>query len=273
MLPAKLDPFRRSVIDIFGSADKLWRHSGLHTPHHRQQHVVLGFERTGVCAVHLPDVPGAGPAGAVAHAADAEVEVEKVELSRWERHGGGELLVVALRVVGCDDLALHAVVGEDLAAEGPEAGQVGIEGGDVEGVELRGICDVGQGEVLRVPGRIVVDGVAVPVCRVGEGLAREVDVEGRQLGAGLEAREDESPVEAVEVGENAGDAGCLLTVETGGFVGGGGAANQGGEDGAAEVGVFDYTGGKGMRQRFGYELGDGNSRETYPSIAPSIPSH
>lgn len=92
MLPAKLDPFRRSVIDIFGSVDKLWRNFGLDPPHHRQQHVVLGLERTGVCAVHLPDVPGAGPAGAVAHAADAEVAVEKVELSRWERHGGGELL-------------------------------------------------------------------------------------------------------------------------------------------------------------------------------------
>jgi hypothetical protein len=71
------------------------------------------------------------------------------------------------------------VVGEDFAAEGLEAGQVSAEGGDVEGVELRGVCDVGQGEVFRVPGWIVVDGVAVPVCRVGEWLAREIDIEGR----------------------------------------------------------------------------------------------
>jgi hypothetical protein len=78
----------------------------------------------------------------------------------------------------------HAVVGEDFAAESLEAGQVGIEGGDVERVELRGVCDVGQGEVLWVPGWIVVDGVAVPVCCVGEGLAREVDIEGRELGTG-----------------------------------------------------------------------------------------
>jgi hypothetical protein len=46
------------------------------------------------------------PAGAVAHAADAEVAVEKVEVGGWERHGGGELLVVALRVVGRDSLVL-----------------------------------------------------------------------------------------------------------------------------------------------------------------------
>jgi hypothetical protein len=240
--PAKLDPFRRGVIDILGSAHKLRRNSRLHPPHHRQQHVVLGLERTGVCAVHLPDVPGPGPAGAVAHAADAEVAVEKVEVGGWERHGGGELLVVALRVVGRDDLVLHAVVGEDFAAEGLEAGQVGVEGGDVEGVELRGVCDVGQGEVLRVPGWIVVDGVAVPVRRVGEGLAREVDIEGRELGTRLEPGEDESPVEAVEVGEDAGDAGRLLAVEADGLVGGGGAADQGGEDGVAEVGVFDDAG-------------------------------
>jgi hypothetical protein len=94
--PAKLDPFRRGVIDILGSAHKLWRNSRLHPPDHCQQHVVLGLERTGVCAVHLPDVPGPGPARAVAHAADAEVAVEKVQVGGWERHGGGELLVVAL---------------------------------------------------------------------------------------------------------------------------------------------------------------------------------
>src|SRR5277367_4293270 len=94
--PAKLDPFRRGVIDIFGSAHKLWRNSCLHPPHHRQQHVVLRLERTGVCAVHLPNVPGPGPARAVAHAADAEVAVETVEVGGWERHGGRELLVVAL---------------------------------------------------------------------------------------------------------------------------------------------------------------------------------
>ena len=127
--------------------------------------------------------------------------------------------------------------------------------------------------MLRVPGWIVVDSVAVPVCRIGEGLAREVDVEGRQLGARLEAGEDESPVEAVEVGEDAGDAGCLLAVEAGGFVGGGGAADQGGEDRVAEVGVFDYAGEEGMCQGFRYELGDEDGRETYPSIAPSSPSH
>jgi hypothetical protein len=240
--PAKLDPFRRGVIDILSSAHKFWRNSLLYPPHHRQQHVVLGLERTRVCAVRLPDVPGPGPAGAVAHAADAEVAVEKVEVGGWERHGGGELLVVALRVVGRDDLVLHAVVGEDFAAEGLEAGQVGVEGGDVGGVELRGICDVGQGEVLRVPGWIVVDSVAVPVCRVGEGLAQEVDIEGREFGTGLEAGKDESSVEAVEVGEDAGDAGHLLAVEARGFVGGGGAADQGGEDGVAEVGVFDDSG-------------------------------
>jgi hypothetical protein len=177
--PAKLDPFCRGVIDIFGSAHKLWCNSRLHPPHHRQQHVVLGLERTGVCAVHLPDIPGPRSAGAVAHAADAEVAVEKVEVGGWERHGSRELLVVALRVVRRDNLVLHAVVGEDFAAEGLEAGQVSAEGGDVEGVELRGVCDVGQGEVLRVPRWIVVDGVAVPVCRVGEGLAREVDIERR----------------------------------------------------------------------------------------------
>jgi hypothetical protein len=62
-----------------------------------------------------------------------------------------------------------------------------------------------------------------------------VDIEGRELGAGLEAGEDESPVEAVEVGEDAGDT-------AGGFVGGGGVADQGGEDGVAEVGVFDDAG-------------------------------
>jgi hypothetical protein len=71
------------------------------------------------------------------------------------------------------------MVGEDLAAECPEAGQVSVEGGDVEGVELCGVCDVSQGEVLRVPAWIVVDGVAVPVCRVGEGPTREVNAEGR----------------------------------------------------------------------------------------------
>jgi hypothetical protein len=34
----------------------------------------------------------------------------------------------------------------------------------------------------------------------------------------------------------------LLAVEAGGFVGGGGVADQGGEDGVAEVGVFDDAG-------------------------------
>jgi len=51
-----------------------------------------------------------------------------------------------------------------------------------------------------------------------------------------------SPVKAIEVGEDAGDAGRLVAVEAGGFVGGGGAADQGGEDGMAEVGVFDDAG-------------------------------
>ena len=51
-----------------------------------------------------------------------------------------------------------------------------------------------------------------------------------------------SPVKAIEVGEDAGDAGRLVAVEAGGFVGGGGAADQGGEDGVAEVGVFDDAG-------------------------------
>lgn len=118
----------------------------------------------------------------MAHAADAEVAVEQVEVGGRERRDGGELLVVALRVVGRDDLVLHAVVGEDFAAESLEAGQVDVEGEDVEGVELRGVCDVSQGEVLQVPGWIVVDGVVVPVWCVGEGLAREVDIEGRELG-------------------------------------------------------------------------------------------
>jgi hypothetical protein len=58
----------------------------------------------------------------------------------------------------------------------------------------------------------------------------------------LEAGKDKSPIEAVEIGEDSGDAGCLLAVKAGGFVDSGGATNQGGEDGAAEVGVFDYAG-------------------------------
>ena len=65
---------------------------------------------------------------------------------------------------------------QDLPSPLLERGEVAIPSLDVEWVEVGCVSCVLKGEVVRVPGRVVVDGVAVPVSCVREWLARVVDV-------------------------------------------------------------------------------------------------
>ncbi|CRK27481.1 hypothetical protein BN1708_004373 [Verticillium longisporum] len=178
--------------------DVVGRNALLHPPHNRRQHVALRLV-PGHGDGPVADERGARSAGAVVEARDAEVAVKLVERGRREAHGARDVVVVARRVVARDDGVLEAVVVQDAGAAGARARQVALPRGDVEGVLRRGRGVVGRPQRRRVPAAVVVDDVAEPVVRVGEGPAAD---EQAQLRARLHARVDEGAVEAVQVRED-----------------------------------------------------------------------
>lgn len=200
MPPLKGNLARRGrLVDVGGAEDGIGGDALLDPADHGGEHVALGREG-GIARELLPDKGGAGPALAVAHAADAEEAVKVVELVVGQAHGGRDVLVVARGVEARDDVVLLAVVVQNLGTLVLHGREVAVPGLDVE--------DVGAGEVGvvlavergRVPGGVVVDGVAHPVLGVGKGLARVVEVLGYELGAGLHGGEDEAVVLGVDQG-------------------------------------------------------------------------
>lgn len=104
------------------------------------------------------------------HARYAKKAIKAVQRLRPQPHGGSHMLIIPWRVIARDGAVSQAVVGEQLAARGPEGGEVALPGLDVEEVEMRREASVGPRERGGVPGGVVADGVLEPVGGA-EGLA------------------------------------------------------------------------------------------------------
>lgn len=227
------------LIDVGRAQYRIRGNAFLDPLHHGRQHVPLRVQRR-IAGDLLPDERRARSTSAVSHAADAEEAVEVVQLGVVQAHGFGDVLVVARRVEARDNVVLLAVVVQDLGALVLDGRQVPFPGLDVEGVRLGEVGVVLRVECGRVPGGVVVKGVAHPVGGEGEGLAGVVEVLRDELGAGLHGRVHEAAVlVVVQGGEGLADGLGLGGGEARGRV-----AARGTEEGAADVvlaqgGVFD----------------------------------
>jgi hypothetical protein len=201
----KLDTQRDSVVDVLRPDQRLRRIPLFNPIHKRHEDIALRLIRADLIT-RLPDGMSAVAATTVARAADSEVAVECVELRRRQLHGIGDVMVVARRILRRDDGVHAAVPVQDLGAVGGGA-EVARPGLDVERVDAGCVVEIGGVQRRGVPGWVVVDGVAEPVGRVGEGVAAEEDDRGEDLSAGLQARVDEVAGVVQDGGEHVLD--CL----------------------------------------------------------------
>ena len=197
MPPLKRDPIRPTPIHIRRPRDRLRRNPLLNPLHHRHQHVLSRIQTRGARG-SISDIGCTGSTATVCHARNGEVAVEVVELGGGESHGIGDLLVVAGGVFARDGAVGETVVVEEFAAAGLEGGEVGVEGFDVEEVEVGGADVVGGCEAEGVPICVVEDGVGEPVCGA-ESLAIEIGLwSAGQFGARLETWVYKAAVDAEE---------------------------------------------------------------------------
>jgi len=116
MLPRKVHASRWVIPHKLSPLNRLRRCPILDPRHQRHQHIQARIQRRSGAQRGLPNRPRTLAAAAVTHAGDAEVAVERVEGGGRRGHGVDNARVVARAVFGCDDLVLHAVAGQQLAA-------------------------------------------------------------------------------------------------------------------------------------------------------------
>lgn len=234
-----LDAERLGVVDPPGADQLLGGDALLDPAHHGHEGVGVRVE-AGARLELVADGPGAVAAAAVAHAGDAEEAVEVVELGRAEAHGARQVIVVARAVVRADDGVHLAVVVQQLAALGLEGAQV-VPGLDVARVLRGGVGHVLGGERERVPGRVVVNGVAEPIGGVDEVRASVQNVGGDDLAAGLHTGVDKGAINAVHAGEDLANSVSLRAGQAVGGVSGVGRAQKRLGAVLTEIRVLDNT--------------------------------
>ena len=135
ILPRKVRASRWIIPHKLSLPNRLRRRPILDPPHQRHQHIRARIQRRGGTQRGLPNRPCTLAAAVVGHAGDAEAAVERVEGEERGGHGVDDVRVVAHTIFECDDLVLHAVVGQQLAAVRAEGGEVAVPGLDVAWVD------------------------------------------------------------------------------------------------------------------------------------------
>lgn len=171
-----LDALGLGVVVELGAEDGLGRIAVLDPVDEAVDDVALA----GGAWAGLTDFPGTlardAADAAVGLSGDTEEAEEVVEFLVAETHCVGDTDVVALGEETRDGGVGHTVVHEELGAGGLKVKEVGVEGRDVTvgSVEAVGSLEVVIGEVERVPGVVVKDGVPEPVLNDGLDRAREL---------------------------------------------------------------------------------------------------